>query len=134
MTNLKEVNSKGRRGFLFLTLLLLCALCGSLGFAQEKPGPALTEVEQLKGENLQLKLDSADKQMRLLQEQYARLAELQAALVRQLQELERELLAARGLSPADWSVNWQAKQIEKSEVRSQKSESEPRSRPAGTGP
>ena len=117
MTNLKEVNRKGRRGFLFLTLLLLCALCGSLGFAQEKPGPALTEVEQLKGENLQLKLDSADKQMRLLQEQYARLAELQAALLRQLQELERALLTARGLSPADWSVNWQAKQIEQQPQR-----------------
>ena len=38
------------------------------------PAP-LTEIEQLKGENLVLKLDSIDKQMRLMQAQFQQLQE-----------------------------------------------------------
>ena len=102
-----DLPGKGKQLFSFFLLTFLSLwLCASMAFPQstgrtEIETLSLSQIEGLKGENLQLKLDSADKQMRLLQEQYARLAELQAALVRQLQELERELLAARGLSPAD---------------------------------
>ena len=117
---------KQKASFFALASLAL-GLCFSVAMQAQQPASPtpLTEVERLKGENLQLKLDSADKQMRLLQEQYTRLAELQAALVRQLQQLEQEILTARGLPPADWTVNWQAKQIEKPEGRSQKSEGKP---------
>ena len=74
--------------------------------------PALSEVEQLKGENVRLKLDSLDKQMRLMQEQYARLQEAQRALVGELQALDAEILRARGLPMQEHRVNWQEGKIE----------------------
>ena len=115
---------KGNRKLFFFPMIVfaLC-LCASVAFPQS---PELTEVEGLQGENLVLKLDSIDKQMQLLQEQYRRLAEQQASLVRQLQEREQEILQARGLKPGESAVNWQTKRIEKTP------KSEP-SRPAGSG-
>jgi hypothetical protein len=98
---------------LFITsyIALLPVLC-----AQETSAP-LTEVEALKGENLRLKLDSLDKQMRLLQEQYARLQEAQRGLVGELQALDAEILKARGLPPQEYRVNWQTGKIEPSTAR-----------------
>lgn len=98
-------------------LLLLLWIGGALaGFAQEPPAPQpLKEVEQLKGENIRLKLDSLDKQMRLMQEQYARLYEAQQQLVRQLQALDEEILRERALPSPVWRVNWQTGRIETTE-------------------
>lgn len=76
---------------------------------------ALTELEQLKGENLRLKLDSLDKQMRLMQEQYARVQEAQQQLVQQLQTLDEGIVRARALPPAAWRVNWQTGKLERTE-------------------
>jgi len=122
----REVRSqKNRLAFLFF-FVSLC-LCASEAFPQSHE---LTEVEGLQGENLVLKLDSIDKQMQLLQEQYRRLAEQQASLVRQLQEREQEILKARGLKPGESAVNWQTKRIEKTP----KSEPRPSGvQPAGSG-
>ena len=109
-----------------LILLLGSALAG---FAQEPAAPmtpieplALSEVEQLKGENIRLKLDSLDKQMRLMQEQYARMQEMQQQLVQQLQALDEGILRARALPAAarndidtSFRVNWQTGKIERTE-------------------
>ena len=104
--------------------LALFVLLGSAlaGFAQEPAAPltqieplALSEVEQLKGENIRLKLDSLDKQMRLMQEQYARLQEAQQQLVQQLQALDEGIVRARALPPTSWRVNWQTGKLERTE-------------------
>jgi dsDNA-specific endonuclease/ATPase MutS2 len=79
--------------------------------------PALREVEALKGENVRLKLDSLDKQMRLMQEQYTRLQEAQRALVGELQTLDAEILKARGLPIEEHRVNWQTGKIEPATAR-----------------
>ncbi len=72
----------------------------------------LTEVEALKGENLQLKYDSIDKQMRLMQTQYQQLQAQQAGIVRQLQQLEGEILEGCSLKPGEGIVNWQEKTVQ----------------------
>jgi len=111
--------------------LALFVLMGSAlaGFAQEPAAPltqieplALSEVEQIKGENIRLKLDSLDKQMRLMQEQYARLQEAQqgnaiwmAFPVQQLQVFDEGIVRARALPPAAWRVNWQTGKLERTE-------------------
>jgi hypothetical protein len=111
---------------------LLLVLCASvvLAVGQESADPSfpgergprddsmvLREVETLKGENVRLKLDSLDKQMRLMQEQYARLQEAQRALVGELQALDAEILKARGLPMQEHRVNWQEGKIEPATAR-----------------
>ena len=105
--------------------LVLCA-SAALALGQEGAAPSasadrssqddrasLTEVERLKGENIRLKLDSLDKQMRLMQEQYARLQEAQRQLVQQLQALDESILRDRALPVAVWRVDWQTGKLEK---------------------
>ncbi|MGH9785775.1 MAG: hypothetical protein ACRD88_16505 [Terriglobia bacterium] len=105
--------------------VVLCA-SAALALGQESAAPSapagrssqedranLTEVERLRGENLRLKLDSLDKQMRLMQEQYARLQEAQQQLVRQLQALDEEILRERALPSAVWRVDWQTGKLER---------------------
>ena len=110
-----QESEAGRKRLLSLTSCLLAFFspCPQTSFAQEGPDIALTEIEQLKGENVVLKLDSLDKQMRLMQAQYQQLQEQQRALVGQLQTLEAEVLSAHGIKPGEATVNWQAKNIEK---------------------
>ena len=122
-----EVRSQNKNGIVLALLFfgVMCLRCSAL--AQEPPAPSaasavLTEVEQLKGENLTLRLDSMDKQMRLMQEQYLRLQEQQAATVKALQTLEAEMLVARSLKRGEWVVNWQEKRIQKAEAGSGKPE------------
>ena len=107
-----------------LTLVLCASAALALGQEGAAPSPPasrssqedranLTEVERLKGENLRLKLDSLDKQMRLMQEQYARLQEAQRQLVQQLQALDEEVLQARALPASAWRVDWQTGKLER---------------------
>ncbi len=68
----------------------------------------LTELEALKGENLQLKYDSIDKQMRLVQIQYSQLQARQAEIIGELQEVQREILKSHGL---EGTIDWKEKKI-----------------------
>ena len=106
-----------------LTLVLCASAALALGQEGAAPPPpagrdaqedraSLTEVERMKGENLRLKLDSLDKQMRLMQEQYARLQEAQRQLVQQLQALDESILRDRALPASAWRVDWQAGRLE----------------------
>ena len=103
---------------LLLAALFVLFLCATAAFAQDAKLPALsvslTEVEWLKGDNLRLRYDSLDKQLRLLELQYAQLREQQAQTIRELQQLEQELVTARRLPPDQWTVNWQTKKVEPS--------------------
>ena len=96
--------------WLVMSLFCLSLVTGHLSLAAEQP-QALTELELLKGENLQLKYDSLDKQMRLIQVQYQQLQTQQAEIIQQLQELEAAILEKRDLKTAEWSVNWPEKRI-----------------------
>ena len=68
----------------------------------------LSELEALKGENLLLKYDSIDKQLRLMQAQGAQLQARQAEIVGELQEVQREILKSHGL---EGTVDWKEKKI-----------------------
>src|SRR3972149_233259 len=94
-----------------LTAFFSLCLCVSVMSAAQGPADsrALTEVEALKGENLTLKLDSLDKQARLMQEQFARLQEAQRSLVGELQALEKNIIEAHGFKPGEGAVDWAAK-------------------------
>lgn len=108
----------GSKGFFlcfFCFLYFICFLSPIRAEEQKPPGSAsevLTEMEALKGENLQLRYDSIDKQMRLMQAQYQQLQAQQAGIVRQLQELEGEVLEKRELKPGEWNVNWAEKTVQ----------------------
>ena len=107
----------------FLAVAALMCFCVSVGSAAQGPADsqALTEVEALQGENLTLKLDSLDKQARLMQEQFARLQEAQRDLVRQLQALEKNIIEARGFKAGAAAVDWASKivaPVRKPEVKS----------------
>ncbi len=91
-------------------VLVLSLLACHLSLSAEQP-QELTELEALQGENLQLRYDSIDKQMRLMQAQYQQLQAQQARIIRQLQELEGEVLEKRELKPGEWNVNWAKKTV-----------------------
>ena len=75
---------------------------------EDLPSLELTELEALKGENLQLKYDSIDKQMRLMQVQYQQLQARQTAIIAELQEVQREILKSHGL---EGTIDWAEKKI-----------------------
>ncbi|MCH8269036.1 MAG: hypothetical protein O7A06_13095 [Acidobacteria bacterium] len=112
----KEV--KGSKGFFLCFFCFLCFLSPIRAEEQKPPSFAskvLTEVEALKGENLQLRYDSIDKQMRLMQAQFQQLQAQQGEIIGQLQALEKEILQAHGLSatpPGEWNVNWAEKTVQ----------------------
>ena len=123
-----------RNGLIFIALIALVSApsLSRLGFGQQQaiePGQAglsraeprkesmempslLTEVETLKGENLQLRYDSIDKQMRLIQAQFQQLQVQQGEIIRQLQALEEEVLEKRELKPSKWNVNWTKRTVQ----------------------
>ena len=72
----------------------------------------LKEVEALKGEVLQLRYDSLDKQMRLINSQYQQLQAKQVEIIEELRGLEAEILHSRLLKSGEWSVNWQEKRVQ----------------------
>ena len=98
---------------LCLAFLLFCLLIPS-ATAQEpqRPAATLTEIETLKHENLQLKLDSLDKQARLLEAQYREVKADQNQIAKALLALDQEILSSHGATPGSAAVNWQSKKIE----------------------
>ena len=130
MSKTRSRGGKGSKGFFlcfFCSLYFICFLTPVRAEEQKSPSSAseaLTELEALQGENLQLKYDSLDKQMRLMQAQYQQLQAQQAEIIGQLHGLEAAILRGRSLKPGEWSVNWQESKIQKSEARSQKPEGE----------
>lgn len=100
------------RGTLLVGILLAGILLAGEAAAQQQAGPkALTEVEALKGENLTLKFDSLDKQMRLIEAQYRELDRAKQDLMRQFGELELAIISSHALA-GEHRVNWQSKMIE----------------------